>query len=95
MVVPPDGSIYFNNSTVAFGGNYTITKDQAGNQRKRYFDPLGRITEVDEPGIATTGGSPSVGSFTISSSFGGDQSHQQGGAFATGTFQVGGTALPR
>jgi RHS repeat-associated protein len=91
MVVPPDGSIYFNISTVAFGGNYTITKDQAGNQRKRYFDPLGRVTEVDEPGTASTGGGPSVGSFTISSPFGGDQSHQQGGAFATGTFQVGGT----
>jgi RHS repeat-associated protein len=93
MVVPPDGSTSFNNASVAFGGNYTITKDQAGNQRKRFFDPLGRIIEVDEPGALASGGSVSTGSFTISSPFGGDQSHQQPGAFAAGTVQVGGTVV--
>ncbi|MBZ5507365.1 MAG: hypothetical protein LAO78_18045 [Acidobacteriia bacterium] len=93
MVIPPDGSVYFNNSTVAFGGNYTVTTDQAGNQRKRYMDSLGRVTEVDEPGVASTGGSFATGSFTIGAPFGGDQSHQQGGAYATGTVQIGGSVV--
>jgi RHS repeat-associated protein len=39
-------------STSSFNGNSTTVTDQAGKQRRSISDGLGRLIEVDEPGIA-------------------------------------------
>jgi RHS repeat-associated protein len=52
---PPDGTQTANNNTTQYGGNYSVSTDPAGNQRRRFFDSLGRLSEVDEPGDAFAG----------------------------------------
>jgi RHS repeat-associated protein len=86
--IPPDGTTYVNNVRTEFGGNFTISTDQAGRKRKTYNDPLGRLIRVDEPGPLTAAQSQSTGSFTISGS---EQNHNDPGANATGTITLSGT----
>lgn len=43
---PSGGSASFD-----YSGNAVTAKDQAGKQRKSYTDALGRLTQVDEPGV--------------------------------------------
>jgi RHS repeat-associated protein len=51
QITKQDGSI----STVSFTANCTTTQDEAGNQRRSCSDALGRLIEVDEPGVASIG----------------------------------------
>jgi RHS repeat-associated protein len=42
----------------------TVT-DEAGKQRTSCFDGLGRLVEVDEPGVGASDGSPGTGTITV------------------------------
>lgn len=59
-VTPPSGG----GSSFSFAGNTVTVKDPAGKQRKNYFDALGRLVQVDEPGESFNGAKAS-GSFTF------------------------------
>jgi RHS repeat-associated protein len=50
QTVKQDGSSSSVNYTA---GNCTLTTDEAGSQRKTCSDALGRLVEVDEPGVVT------------------------------------------
>jgi RHS repeat-associated protein len=45
-VTPPSGG----GTTFTYAGNTVFVNDPAGKQRKNFFDALGRLTRVDEPG---------------------------------------------
>ena len=64
--VPPDGTLTSNNVATSHSGNVTTVTDEAGNQRRSYFDVLGRFVRVDEP--ASTAAIPGSGSATIGGS---------------------------
>ncbi len=55
-----DGSV----SSVSYTNNIATTTDPAHNQRKSTTDALGRLIEVDEPGL--NAGNPASGSVTLS-----------------------------
>src|SRR5207302_1228585 len=54
----PDGS----EVTTSHVGNSTTATDEAGNQRRSFFDGLGRLIQVDEPSplVSATSGSGSI-----------------------------------
>src|SRR5262249_27496345 len=88
-VIPQDGYHYVNNTRTAYGGNFVITTDPAGNQRKRVFDSLGRVVEVHEPGPITAAATHSGGTYTVT---GPEQTHTDPGVQATGSFTVSGVS---
>jgi YD repeat-containing protein len=45
-IAPPSGG----SSSIGFAGNTVLITDPAGKQRKNFYDGLGRIIRVDEPG---------------------------------------------
>src|SRR5947207_14691270 len=47
QTIKQDGGI----SSVSYSGNCTTTKDEAGKVRRACSDALGRLVEVDEPGV--------------------------------------------
>jgi RHS repeat-associated protein len=58
QVAPPDGTpptpestCASNNLCTQYSGNVSTVTDQAGKRRLAYTDALGRVVEVDEPGI--------------------------------------------
>lgn len=54
--VPTSGSTCLaNNVCTEYSGNAATVTDQAGNARRSFADPLGRLVEVDEPGAASAG----------------------------------------
>lgn len=76
QVKEPDGS----ETDSSYSGNCTTSTDEAGNPRKSCSDALGRLTEVDEPGV---GGAPETsGSGTVSIS-GSEQSTPSTGSTST------------
>jgi YD repeat-containing protein len=52
QVTPPDGDRQGANVVLTtYSGNITTAKDQAGKERKTITDALGRLIQVDEPGV--------------------------------------------
>jgi RHS repeat-associated protein len=51
QITKQDGSI----SSVSFNANCATAMDEGGNQRRSCSDALGRLIEVDEPGVANIG----------------------------------------
>jgi RHS repeat-associated protein len=51
-------------TVISLAGNTTTITDPAGKTRKNYFDALGRLAQVDEPG-GSSPGSNALGSLTI------------------------------
>lgn len=90
-VIPPGGSPTANNLSTQYGGNYTISTDQAGHQRKRYFDSLGRVIEVDEPSSsfpgAEAGGSVNIAGTLQSGVFGAHSASSGSGSVSIGGFE--------
>jgi RHS repeat-associated protein len=50
QVTPPSGG----NTQYQYSGNTVIVTDPAGKQRKSYTDALGRLIQVDEPGVVAS-----------------------------------------
>lgn len=96
-VIPPDGTATANNVSTVYAGStsplalVTTVTDQAGKTRKSYNDALGRLIQVDEPGMTLTGAvapTPGTGSVTVSGTLK-SKTVQTGSATpATGTVSI-------
>src|SRR5262249_38197101 len=65
QVTPPAvGAVAQNPYQTTYAGNVVTTSDPAGLRRKQYYDSLGRLTRVDEPGAL--GGAAASASVSIS-----------------------------
>jgi len=82
QVAEPDGSTV----NTAYSGNCTTVADEAGKVRETCTDSLGRLSEVEEPGV---GGSPTPGSGTVTIG-GSEQSTVAGATHSTGEFVING-----
>ena len=72
-VTKPDSSVAY----TSYSGNTVTATDEAGHLRRSVTDSLGRLVEVDEPGVGTIPGTPSTGSITVT-----------GGPDQSGTFNM-------
>lgn len=61
LIVEPDGSQVI----TTYSGNCAARSDEAGRPRVACSDSFGRITQVLEPGVNATGGTPGTGSVTL------------------------------
>lgn len=91
QLAPPDGTVptsgstcLANNVCTSYAGNTTTVTDQAGNQRRSFSDALGRLIEVDEPGMVPIPGSPGTGSVNVS----GVEQHQGLSVYDAGIVHV-------
>jgi RHS repeat-associated protein len=87
QIVPPAvGSAVQNAYQTNYSGNAITTTDPAGLQRKRYFDALGRLARVDEPG--SLGGAAATGSVSISGTDLSVASNSAGNGATAGTAKI-------